>query len=87
MSIEMELKAKPIRSTPEVSRQRILGFIKELKEELKKVNWTTKAELQFCTKIVIAATFAFGLGIYVIDLLIKSCLDLVKVVVHLIFGL
>ena len=44
-------------------KKRVFNAIQELKEELKKVSWTTKEELKLSTKIVIGATFLFGLGI------------------------
>lgn len=53
-------------------------FISELKEELKKVSWTTRAELISATKIVIISIFAFGIGIYLMDLAIKGVLEMVK---------
>jgi preprotein translocase subunit SecE len=62
------------------------SYINELKEELKKVTWTTKDELIFFTKIVVAATFSLGLGIYGIDLLIKGVLNGFGALIHLIFG-
>ncbi len=61
-------------------------FISELKEELKKVSWTTKAELASATKSVLIATFCFGIGIYVVDLFIKNALDLIKRVSFFLFG-
>ncbi len=63
-----------------------LKFFQELKEELKKVSWTTKDELQFSTKVVIGSIFLFGLGIYLVDLMIKGVLDVIAVVVHFLFG-
>ncbi len=51
------------------------SFFKELKEEMKRVSWTTKQELYTCTKIVVTAIFSLGLGIYVIDLLIRLILN------------
>lgn len=62
------------------------GYLKELKEELKKVTWTSKEELILFTKIVVGATFALGLGIYGVDLLIKGALNGFKSLVTLIFG-
>jgi len=50
-------------------------FLYELKEELKKVSWTTKAELLLCTKMVVGGMFIFGLGIYMVDLVIKGALE------------
>jgi preprotein translocase subunit SecE len=65
---------------------RFFGYIQELKEELRKVSWTTKDELKFSTKAVVAATFVLGLGIYLVDLVIKGCLDFISLAVHFIFG-
>ena len=62
------------------------SYIHELKEELKKVTWTTKEELIFFTKIVVGATFILGLGIYAVDLSIKGVLNGFAALVHLIFG-
>jgi preprotein translocase subunit SecE len=62
------------------------SFVQELKEELKKVSWTTKQELRLSIKVVIGATFLFGLGIYLFDLAIKGALDFIALVVHFIFG-
>ena len=50
-------------------------FFQDMKEEMKKVSWTTKEELGTCTKIVIGAVFALGLGIYVVDLVIRYALQ------------
>ena len=50
-------------------------FFQEMKDELKKVSWTTKEELRLCTKIVLIAIFLLGLGIYGIDLSIRFVLD------------
>jgi preprotein translocase subunit SecE len=62
------------------------SYISELKAELKKVTWTTKEELIFFTKIVVGSTFALGLGIYGVDLLIKGVLNGFGALIHLIFG-
>ena len=62
------------------------SYIRELKEELQKVTWTTKDELALCTKIVVGATFMLGLGIYIADLVIKGFLNGIGSFVHLIFG-
>jgi preprotein translocase subunit SecE len=60
--------------------------VHELKEELKKVTWTSKDELVLFTKIVVGSTFALGLGIYGIDLVIKGVLNGFGALIHLIFG-
>jgi preprotein translocase subunit SecE len=72
----------------EVSRSRksLFVYIQELKDELKKVTWTTQEEVKFSTKMVVLATVFLGLGIYLIDFFIKGSLDSVKAVLHFIFG-
>ena len=60
--------------------------ITQLKEELKKVSWTTKDELISSTKVVIISVFCFGIGIYLMDLAIKGILELVKRTLLFIFG-
>ena len=67
-------------------KKTVFGFIQDLKDELKKVSWTSKAELIGSTKAAIGAIFLFGLGIYLIDLVIKGALDFIALVVHFIFG-
>ena len=88
----MDVKLNPSRTSSGVKPVRaskislVFGYIQALKQELAKVSWTTKQELQFSTRMVIGATFLFGLGIYVVDLIIRKGLDLVGLVVHFIFG-
>ena len=57
-------------------------YLQEFKDELKKVTWTSREELRFFTKIVVGATFVFGIGIYVVDLVIKVALDVIKSSAH-----
>jgi preprotein translocase SecE subunit len=83
----MDAKLKPTAPPFAKGEKRVsFSFIKELKEELRKVSWTTKAELSSCTKIVVLSTIVFGLGIYGVDLIIKGSLELIKWLVHFIFG-
>lgn len=67
-------------------KKKVFSFIQDLKAELRKVSWTTKDELIISTKVAIGATFLFGLGIYLIDLVIKGALDFIALIVHFIFG-
>ncbi|MBI2743497.1 MAG: preprotein translocase subunit SecE [Chlamydiales bacterium] len=82
--IDTEFQETTVKS--ETTRSKIVSVVREFKEELKKVSWTTREELKFFTKIVLLTTFSFGLGIYVVDLVIKGSLQLVSRVAHLIFG-
>lgn len=61
-------------------------FIGDVKSELKKITWTSPEELRAYTKIVVAASFLFGLGIYVVDLIIQTVLNGLEFLVRLIGG-
>jgi preprotein translocase SecE subunit len=63
-----------------------VSYFREVQNELKKVNWTSKEELMFCTKAVIFATCFFGLAIYAIDLLIRGVLGGFTSILQMIFG-
>ena len=65
---------------------RIRDFIADIKQELKKITWTSPDELRAYTKIVVATTFIFGLGIYVVDLLIQMVLNGLGYFIRLIGG-
>lgn len=62
------------------------SYIQDLKEELKKVSWTSQEELRFATKMVVMTTLFFGIGIYLVDFLIKGSLEMIRAVIHFIFG-
>ena len=55
-----------------------------MKEEMKKVSWTSKEELKICGKIVIGSIFVLGIGIYLVDLFIRLTLDGIGNLVRLI---
>lgn len=65
---------------------RVRDFIEEMKAEISRINWTSREELLTYTKIVVAATFVFGLGIYVVDLLIQGFLSGLSSLIRLISG-
>ena len=73
-------------STLSTGEKKKLSYFREVQNELKKVTWTSKEELIFCTKAVIFATFFFGLTIYGVDLLIRGTLDGVTAFLRMIFG-
>lgn len=74
--------------TPQVEEGKRVktSYLEELKNEFKKISWTTKEELIFSAKAVVGTTFFFGVGIYLVDLFIKGVLNSFSVVFHLIFG-
>lgn len=61
-------------------------FIGEIKDELKKISWTSPAELKVYTQIVVGATFFFGMGIYILDLFIQGVLNGLAMAIRLIGG-
>jgi preprotein translocase subunit SecE len=69
-----------------VGEKKKVSYLREVQNELKKVTWTSKEELLFCTKAVIIATFLFGLAIYAVDLGVRGVLDTAANIVRMIFG-
>ncbi|HSX37270.1 MAG TPA: preprotein translocase subunit SecE [Chlamydiales bacterium] len=68
------------------SEKKKLSYFREVQNELKKVTWTSKAELMFCTKAVIIATFLFGFAIYLVDFGIGAILKTANMLFQTIFG-
>lgn len=62
------------------------SYLREVQNELKKVTWTSKGELLFCTKAVILATIFFGFAIYFVDLGIRGAIDGAGNFVRMMFG-
>ena len=83
MSYTMDIEVKP-EAAKKVRFK--WTFLHELKEELQKVSWTSKEELLIATKVVVGATFAFGLGIYIIDLIVKGVLNSFTLFTHWLGG-
>lgn len=81
-----DIKKKDLLKQELKKRHKGPGYFHQVKDELKKVTWTTSKELALCTKIVIGVTFLFGIGIYVADLGIKGALNLVGSLIRLILG-
>lgn len=62
----------------------VADFIGEIKAELKRISWTNPDELKTYTKIVVGATFVFGMGIYFMDLLIQAGLWILESALRLV---
>lgn len=69
-----------------ISNKKALGFLDDIKAEFRKITWTTKDELLAYAKIVVGATFVFGMGIYFMDVMIQSFLATLSYFVRLIAG-
>lgn len=78
-------KAQPVADTVSIGKQ-TQEFVSEVKSEINKISWTTKEELFFYTKVVVIATFAFGLSIYALDLLIQAVLNSLNLISNFIIG-
>ena len=59
---------------PTVNGKKIFDIVGDIKTEFKKITWTSREELRAYTKIVVGATFAFGMSIYAVDLIIQTIL-------------
>jgi preprotein translocase subunit SecE len=78
----IDAKLRDLSVKDSVQRPKLGAVIREYKEELKKVSWTSKEELKLFTKVVVGTTFVFGLGIYFVDLVIIGALHLIGLLVH-----
>jgi preprotein translocase subunit SecE len=57
--------------------QRLKTFLREVVVETKKVTWPAREEVVATTVVVIAASFVFGIFLYVCDLAFFRLVDLV----------
>ncbi len=64
----------------------IVNFAAEVKQELKRVDWTSKEELISYARIVVSCIFLFGFSIYCIDLLLRSGLGAINFLVKWMIG-
>lgn len=69
-----------------ITENKKVSYFREVQNELKKVTWTSKEELIFCTKAVVVATVLFGLAIYAVDLGIRGTLEGAGNLVRMMFG-
>ncbi len=61
-------------------------FFGEVKQEFKKVSWTSTEELKVYTRITLIAIIVMGIAVYVADLVFQSALVGVDSAVKGIFG-
>ncbi len=71
---------------PLAGEKKKVSYFREVQGELKKISWTSKEDLIFCTKAVIFSTFFFGLTIYGVDLMIRGGLEGIGSIFRWIFG-
>jgi preprotein translocase subunit SecE len=75
---------KAVESSFTVKKAR--NFVADVKSEIYKINWTNRDELIVYTKIVVLATFLFGMSIYLLDLMIQGTLGGLNLLLRLISG-
>lgn len=69
-----------------VPKMRVRDLIEEVKSEFSKITWTNRDELLAYTKLVVGGTFVFGMGIYLVDLLIRLVLGGLESIIRWIAG-
>jgi len=87
--VVQKMDAKKSRSNASSKKSqglKVVNFIGDVKQELNKVDWTSKDELKSYTKIVLVSIFVFGMFVYFIDLFIQSFLGGINVLVKFITG-
>jgi len=57
--------------------KKIIAFVKEAREELKKVNWPSRKELIESTKIVIVASILLAVFIGVLDFVLTKLINVI----------
>jgi len=68
------------------SVKNVAEFAGDVKQEIFRITWPTWDELKLYTQITVAATFLFGIGLYITDLLIQSVLSGLGLITRLIGG-
>lgn len=61
-----------------IDKKKIIYFFRDIKQELKKVEWTSKEELKGYVKIVLISILSFSMLVYGIDLMIQAVLALIN---------
>lgn len=84
----MDIKKTQQTSSAEgqVSTRKVQEFVAELKNEIHLVHWTSREELIAYAKIVVVATFVFGMSIYFMDLLTQTALSGLSTIIRFISG-
>lgn len=86
--MEVKKRQSPVATTPSAAEKAkgITHYLSEVKAEFAKITWTSREELQTYTKVVVGATFLFGLSVYAVDLAIQTLLSLVESTMRFLVG-
>lgn len=83
---KMDIKKGRSDASAKVDGRKVVTFVGDVKQELKKVEWTSKDELKSYTKIVLVSTLIFGMFVYCIDLIIQGFLGGINLLIKFITG-
>jgi preprotein translocase subunit SecE len=79
-------KGRSTSSSTKVEGRKLITFVGDVKQELKKVEWTNKDELKSYTKIVLVSIAVFGMFIYLIDLIMHGFLRGINLLIKFFTG-
>lgn len=79
-------KGRQAASASKIDGRKAVAFFGDVKQELKKVEWTNKEELRSYTKIVLASTAVLACFIYLIDLVMQGFMNGINLAVKLFTG-
>lgn len=86
MKMAERQKSSAEKAEDKLSKMSISDFVGDVKTEVGKITWTSREEMQTYVKVVVGATFFFGMGIYLVDVLIQGVLNGLSVLTRLIGG-
>ena len=82
----MESQQKAKMPTNTISMRRAFQFIEDMKTEFGKIQWTEGEEVRVYAKIVVGATFVFGIALYLVDLFVQKTLFSLDAIFRMLFG-
>lgn len=85
-SMEIKKTQQSIATEQTLTSKKMRTFIADVKSEIQKTTWTSRAELITYTKIVVLMTLIFGMSIYVLDLMIQGVLASLSFILRWIGG-
>ena len=83
---KMDVKKSRSSASAKAEGQKVVAFVGDVKQELKRVEWTSKDDLKSYTTIVLASTLIFGMFVYFTDLIIQGFLGGINFLVKFFTG-
>ncbi len=83
---KMDVKKSRSSASAKTEGQKVVAFVGDVKQELKRVEWTSKDDLKSYTTIVLASTLIFGMFVYFTDLIIQGFLGGINLLVKFFTG-